>query len=98
MATRVDNTMIEWEQKMLKNIAEAKLLSDADMAFLVTLENMILDHAKGRSTEAQQAAGIQQGPTMGGGPSVMNGSFMRGPAMPGNDELNRMLAGASGPQ
>lgn len=92
MATRVDNTMIEWEQKMLKNIAEAKLLSDADMAFLVTLENMILDHAKGRSTQAQQAAGLQpqSAPTRGG--------VMGSPAMPSSDELNRMLNPAAGPQ
>lgn len=103
MATRVDNTMVEFLQKILKDVATAKLLPDADMAFLVQLENTILERAKQPVTNMRdqgilppaQAAPMSMGmPGMGGG----GGGVMGSPPPPNPDELRRMLSGAQGPQ
>jgi hypothetical protein len=95
MATRVDNTMVEWLQKMNKNIAEAKMLPDADMAFLVTMENMILDRAKKPVNDMRAQGTLPPAPQpMGAG----GGGVMASPPMPGADELSRMLAPGQGPQ
>ena len=97
MATRVDNTMVEWLQKQLKNIAEAKLLPDADMAFLVGMENMILDRAKQPVDQMRQDGVLPPAQPPMGAPS--RGGVMGGPNMMGaSDELRRMLQPAQGPQ
>lgn len=94
MATRVDNTMVEWLQKQLKNIAEAKLLPDADMAFLVGMENLILERAK-KPVDDMRAEGVL--PPAQGAPS--RGGVMGMPnTMGAGDEMRRMLAPAQGPQ
>lgn len=94
MATRVDNTMVEWLQKQLKNVAEAKLLPDADMPFLVSMENMILERAK-QPVDNMRAEGIL--PPAQGAPS--RGGVMGMPDMGGaGDEMRRMLQPAQGPQ
>lgn len=95
MATRVDNTMVEWLQKMLKNIAEAKLLPDADMAFLVELENTILTKAK-QPVEEMRQQGVLPPAQGGGAPSY--GGVMGSPPMPNSDEMMRMLGPGQGPQ
>jgi len=99
MATRVDNTMVEWLQKMLKNIAEAKLLPDADMAFLVTMENQIIQKAK-QPVNDMRASGVlpPAQPSMGQPMGAGGGGVMASPPMPSADELQRMLAPAQGPQ
>ena len=93
MATRVDNTMVEWLQKMLKNIAEAKLLPDADMAFLVELENTIIAKAKEPVEQLRQQGVL---PPSQGAPS--RGGVMGSPPMPNSDELMRVLGPGQGPQ
>lgn len=106
MATRVDNTMVEWLQKELKNIAEAKLLPDADMPFLVGLENIILERAKKPVNDMRQDGLLppagQSGPPVGMGSPMGRGGVMGGPgpaAMSGaSDELRRILQPAQGPQ
>ena len=99
MATRVDNTMVEWLQKMMKSIAEAKLLPDGDMPFLIALENMLIQEAK-KPVDDLRSQGVlppaQPGPTQGA-PSM--GGVMGMPDMSGaSSELGRMMAPAAGPQ
>jgi hypothetical protein len=102
MATRVDNTMVEWLQKQLKNVAEAKLLPDADMPFLIGMENMILERAKQPVDQMRQDGVLP--PAQPSGPPGMGspmgrGGVMGSPNMAGaGDELRRMLQPAQGPQ
>jgi hypothetical protein len=102
MATRVDNTMVEWLQKELKNIAEAKLLPDADMPFLVGLENIILERAKKPVNDMRQEGLLPPAQPSGMGSPMGRGGVMGGPspAMVGgaSDELRRILQPAQGPQ
>ena len=99
MAQRTDNTMVEFLQKLLKDIATAKLLPDADGGFLVSLENMIIEEAKKpvnnlRDQGVLPPAGGQPGtaPPMGS----MSGMGMAGAGA--SDEMRRMLQPAQGPQ
>lgn len=95
MATRVDNTMVEWLQKQLKNVAEAKLLPDADMPFLIGMENMILERAKQPVNDMRA-----QGTLPPAQPAIPpGGGAMSNPNMAGaGDELRRILQPAAGPQ
>jgi hypothetical protein len=90
--------MIEFLQKMLKNIAEAKMLPDADMAFLINMENTVLERAKQPVTDLRNQGVLppaQSGPPMGGG----GGGVMPMPNMSGaSSELGRMMAPSQGPQ
>lgn len=99
MAQRTDNTMVEFLQKLLKDIAVAKLLPDADMAFFVQMETAIIQEAKKQggsgSPDAMTQAGLlpqaaQGAPTRGG--------VMGSPSMPSPDEMQRMLAPGQGLQ
>lgn len=95
MAQRVDNTMVEFLQKLLKDIAMGKLLPDADMPFLVTLENTVLDRAKQPVDQMRQQGVLPpaQGQPMG------NMTSMQGPNMAGaSDEMARMMGPSQGPQ
>lgn len=99
MAQRTDNTMVEFLQKLLKDIATAKLLPDADGAFLVSLENMVIDEAKKPVTDLRNQGVL---PPAGGQPGTAPpmGS-MTGMGMPGggaSDEMRRMLSPSQGPQ
>lgn len=82
MAARSTNTMAEFLQKMLSDIATAKTLPDADLAFLLQLETAILqklrspiDAMMGQMSPNGQQGNPQQGggqPAPGGqGPSQM---------------------------
>jgi len=95
MATRVDNTMVEWLQKMNKNIAEAKTLPDADKPFLIGLENLILDRLK-KPVDDMRAQGTlpPAQPTIPPGGGAMSMPNMAG----ASDELSRILGPAAGPQ
>ena len=48
MPSRSQNTMAEFLQKMLGDIAEAKTLPDADISFLLELETSILTKIRGQ--------------------------------------------------
>lgn len=106
MSQRVDNTMIEFLQKLLKNIAEAKLLPDADMAFLVQLENEILNRAKQPVNDMRDAGILPPAggppampPSFAGGGAPTRGGVMGSPDMSGaSTELGRMMAPSQGPQ
>lgn len=97
MAQRTDNTMVEFLQKLLKDIATAKLIPDADGPFLISLENMIIEEAK-KPVNDMRAQGVL--PPAGGPPAPMgNMTGMMGPNTAGaSDELRRMMAPAQGPQ
>lgn len=101
--------MVEWLQKALKNVAEAKLLPDADMPFLINMENVILEQAKKPVTQMREQGLLPPSPATvtdnppfampsaaPGAPS--RGGVMGSPAMPGGDELRRILQPAAGPQ
>lgn len=104
MATNRDNTMIEALDKMLKDIAGMKTLADADMPFLISMENMVLGRMK-QPVDQLAAQGVvnappsppQPQPGMGGGMgmpagSMQGGGLMAGPGMPSPDELQRLLS------
>lgn len=106
MATRTDNTMVEWLQKINKDIAEAKTLADADMPFLVQLETLVLQRLKQPVDDLRaqgtlppaQGQGMPPGmipggmPPMGGGIPGVAGNA----PMPNPDELRRMLTQGEG--
>lgn len=95
MATRVDNTMVEWLQKINKDIAEAKTLPDADMPFLIGLENIVLERLKQPVNDMRA-----QGTLPPAQPAIPpGGGAMSMPNMAGaGDELRRVLGPAAGPQ
>jgi len=103
MATNRDNTMIEALDKLLKDIAGMKTLADADMPFLISVENMILTRMKQPVSELAAQGVINAPPPqpppspMGGGMgmppgSMQGGGLMAGPGMPNPDELQRLLS------
>lgn len=105
MATRENNTMAEFCNKMMKTIADAKMEPDADMEFLGALEGDILTYLKPPVPDTGTAGGA--GAPAGGAPvgppgmdqmmpamaSVMGGggSTANGPGSPNPDEMRRML-------
>ena len=101
MASRSTNTMQEWIQGIMRDIADAKGLSDADVPWLIQLENMVMARMKqpvDALVQSGQRPGVPAGPTPGlpAGQGV-GGGFMAGPQAPNPDELSRLLgAGASG--
>lgn len=102
MASRSTNTMPEALQKMLRDIADMKTLPDADNAFLVTIESMILERLRQPVEMLQQSGQLppsSQPPQLPGTAPLQGGGLMNGTQAPNPDELNRMLsAGAGGLQ
>lgn len=113
MAQQTNNTMIEELPKLGKVIWDMKQLPDADMPFLISLENMILGYIKskqqGINQNAQNPAPPPMPPGMGGlpmasgmgmpGGSPMSSGMTAGAQAPGPDDLARLLgAGAPGLQ
>ncbi len=111
MASRSTNTMAEALQKMIRDIADMKTLPDADMPFLVQLENIVLNRMKQPVQDLRDQGQLpaQQPPPFpgagGGMPggmgapagSLMGGGAMAGPQAPNAGELARLLnAGAEG--
>lgn len=108
MASRSTNTMQEALQKTMRDIADMKLLPDADVPFLVEMETSIMNYFKRPIQEMQNAGQLPQSPGPaqipglpsgpgGGMPagSPMGGGAMAGPKAPNTDELSRLLtAGA----
>lgn len=86
--------MQEALQSLMREIADMKLLSDADIPWLIQLENMVIERVKRPVQEmAQQGAfgGSQMGSPAG---SMQGGGLMAGTQMPpqGQGEMERMLA------
>lgn len=105
MAVRGTNTMQEALQRLLTDIAQMKTLADADLAWLVELESMVISKIREPIDAMQQPGGALAQPSgppgMGGGPPMpagapMGGGMAAGPQMPNPDELQRLL-GAGGP-
>lgn len=84
-AGRSTNTMTEVLTDILRQLAVAKTMPDADLEFLVELETMIL----GKLRSPLEAAAGQMGPA---GPSVPPG-----PAGPGMDAMMPMAPPADTP-
>lgn len=114
MAQQENNTMIEMLPKLGKTIWDMKQLPDADMPFLISLENMILGYIKSKQAGVNNGA-LPATPPPGMSPSMppgmgmppgglpagmpMGGGMSAGPQAPGQDDLARLLgAGAPGMQ
>lgn len=81
MASRSTNTMSEFLQRVLGDLAEAKTLPDADLQFLIQLETTILqklrapiDALMGQMQEGQQNP-------MSGNPGMMTPEMLSGMGM-----------------
>lgn len=105
MAQRSENTMAESLQKMLGDVADMKVLPDADLEFLIQLETVILQKLRapiddimgqGQGNQQQQMQ-PQMAPQVPGsaGPERVPGLRME-PNMPNMDEFQRMMGGARG--
>jgi len=106
MALRSQNTMAESLQKMLGDVADMKVLPDADLQFLIELETVILQklrapiddimgQASGQGGGQQQNPSMQQSPVAGPGAERVAGLRMEAP-MPNMDEFMRSMGGARG--
>lgn len=103
MASRSTNTMAEALQALMRDIADMKTLPDADLPWLIQLENMVIERLN-RPVEMLQRSGQLPPPSgpampgMGGGPqpqpagALMGGGLMAGAQAPPSDELARLLA------
>jgi hypothetical protein len=93
-ANRENNTMAEGCTKLMRQISDMKMQPDADMPFLVNLENSILGYLKPPTAADQQA---QQNPLAGamgqvmGAPGGTMGGFGGGAGMPSPDEFRRVI-------
>lgn len=97
--TQQNNTMAEFCNKMMKVIADAKQMPDADMEFLGAVEGDILAYLKppvpaDMQPQAQSPGmgpvGDAMGAVMGGGGGG-GGAPMVGAGAPNPDEFRRML-------
>jgi hypothetical protein len=97
MASRSTNTMQEALQKMMREIADMKTLGDADIPWLITVENMVIEKLKAPVEALVQAGQLPGVPPSNPAGSLMGGGMMAGPVSPSADELSRFLgAGAPG--
>lgn len=104
MALRSQNTMAESLQKMLGDVADMKVLPDADLQFLIELETVILQKLRAPIDDimGQSAGQMQQQMPMvpgSGAPSMpmerVAGIRNEAP-MPNMDEFMRSMGGARG--
>lgn len=90
--------MQEALQKMMREIADMKLLPDADIPWLIQVENMIIAKMKEPVEQLVQSGQLPGVPSAGmaaGG--LQGGGLMAGPQMPPMGEIDRFLgAGAPG--
>jgi hypothetical protein len=94
VATRQTNTMVEALQRLHGDIAQMKILPDADLPFIMELETMIVEKLRNPVTKMEsegmlppgggQAAFPGQGQPLGGG-------VMQGAGTPPIDELRRLM-------
>lgn len=100
MATRSTNTMAEVLQRFLSDIAQAKVLMDADLPFLLQLETMIVDKLRDPVRQLQEQGLIPRdgAPQAGGMPGMGAATpqqvpgVMQQAAAPNADELQRLLS------
>ena len=106
MAGRSTNTMIEALERMLSDVAQMKMLADADLPWLVELESMVLGKLREPIDQMRQPGGplaqpgmpqgMGQGMGMPAGEGVPGGGGMQaGAQMPNPDELQRLLSAGS---
>lgn len=99
MASRSTNTMAEALQKLMRDVADMKTLPDADLPWLVQLENMIIERLN-RPVEMLQRSGqlppsqpgSAGGPAPQGAGALMGGGLMASAQAPSQDQLARLLA------
>ena len=94
MASRSTNTMQEALQSLMREIADMKLLSDADLPWLVQLESMVIERVKRPVEEMAQQGAFGSPPG-----SMQGGGLMASTQAPqfGQGEMDRLLgAGAPG--
>lgn len=104
MAQRSENTMAESLQKMLGDVADMKVLPDADLEFLIHLETVILQklrapiddimgQGQGRNTVPGSMGMGQQPGAMPMGPGGGVPGLRTEPSMPNMEEFTRSLGG-----
>lgn len=93
MGTQQNNTMAEFCNKMMKVIADAKQMPDADMEFLGAIEGDLLTYLKPPVPAA--ANGDPNAGAMNGAMAQVTGQPVAsiGAGAPNADELRRTLAG-----
>lgn len=110
MALRSQNTMAESLQKMLGDVADMKVLPDADLQFLIELETVILQKLRapiddimgqGAGNGNQSTVGVVPGSgapagPMGGMPMGRVAGIRNEAPMPNMDEFMRSMGGAQG--
>lgn len=89
--------MSEMLQRWLGDLAQAKVLADADLPFIMELETMVIGKLRDPMTKMQEQGilppgGGQQPGYVGEGVPVGGGVMQGGGAMPNPDELRRMLS------
>jgi len=94
--------MQEALQKFMREIADMKLLADADIPWLITVENMVIQKMKApveQMVQSGQLPGVPSSQSMSGmqAGSMQGGGFMTGASAPPMGEIDRFLgAGAPG--
>ena len=103
MALRSQNTMAESLQKMLGDVADMKVLPDADLQFLIELETVILqklrapiDDIMGQSGGQPQMGGAVPGSGAPNMPMERVAGIRNEAPMPNMDEFMRSMGGARG--
>ena len=95
MASRSTNTMAELLQRLLSDLAQAKVLQDADLPFIVELETMIVSKLRDPMTKMQAEGmlppGGPQPPMFPGQGMPVGGGVMQGAGTPPVDELRRLM-------
>lgn len=94
MAARSTNTMSELLQRLLSDLAQAKVLQDADLPFIVELETMIVSKLRDPQTKMQEAGLLPSAPAQPmfpGQGAPVGGGVMQGMGTPPVDELRRLM-------
>jgi hypothetical protein len=84
VGSRSTNTMTEGLRALLSNLSDMKVLPDADLQFLLTIEQQIVAKLREPYDRQLQGGGGPSGPPpgMGGGPGSMAGAMTQ-QGMPG---------------
>lgn len=104
MALRSQNTMAESLQKMLGDVADMKVLPDADLQFLIELETVILQKLRAPIDDIMGQGPMNNqsmvGQVPGSGAQAMPMERVPGirneAPMPNMDEFMRQMGGARG--
>jgi|694.fasta_scaffold07540_14 hypothetical protein len=97
MASRSTNTMAELLQRLLSDLAQAKVLQDADLPFIMELETAIVSKLRDPMMKMQEAGMLPPGPAapqqqmFPGQGMPVGGGVMQGAGTPPVDELRRLM-------